>query len=81
MNMSIPTLSVEEVDLLKLVKDVEIGNEFILEKEGKPVAKIVPYPKSTHQKRVPGAIPGIEIADDFDELPEDIAKAFGMIEE
>jgi len=47
-------------------------------KAGNPVAKLVRYERSGEPRR-PGALRGkIKIADDFDELPEDIAEAFGM---
>jgi antitoxin (DNA-binding transcriptional repressor) of toxin-antitoxin stability system len=55
------------------------GKEVIIGKAGRPVAKLVPY-EGNEKPRQPGALRGkIEIADDFDELPEDIAKAFGMV--
>ena len=50
----------------------------IIGKAGKPVAKLVRYQRKVEQRR-PGALKGrIKIADDFDELPDDIAEAFGM---
>ncbi|RJP18234.1 MAG: type II toxin-antitoxin system prevent-host-death family antitoxin [Candidatus Omnitrophota bacterium] len=79
--MSISTISVNEINLSQLIEEVQYGKEYILEKEGMPVAKIIPYQKPSNKTRVPGAIPGIEIADDFDVLPDDIARALGMIDE
>ena len=62
-----------------LIEKVMSGEEIIIGKAGKPVAKIVKYQRSEESRR-PGALKGkIKIADDFDELPEDIAKAFGMV--
>ena len=50
------------------------GQEVIIGKAGKPVAKIVRYERSD-KPRHPGDLRGkIKILDDFDELPEDIAK-------
>jgi antitoxin (DNA-binding transcriptional repressor) of toxin-antitoxin stability system len=54
------------------------GEEVIIGKAGKPVAKLVRYERSTEPRR-PGALKGkIKIEKDFDELPEDIAEAFGV---
>ena len=53
-------------------------NAGIIGKAGKPVAKLVRYERS-EEPRSPGALKGeIKIADDFDELPDDITEAFGM---
>ena len=62
--------------LSQLVERVEQGEEIVLCKAGKPVAKLVPYQKP-HLPRTPGGWKGqIWIADDFDELPPEIEAAF-----
>jgi len=62
--------------LSQLVERVEHGEEIVLCKAGKPVAKLVPYMKP-HLPRTPGGWEGqIWIADDFDELPPEIEAAF-----
>lgn len=62
-----------------LIEKVMTGKEVIIGKAGKPVAKLVRYERS-EKPRQPGALRGkIKIADDFDELPDDIARAFGMV--
>ena len=54
------------------------GEEVIIGKAGKPVAKLVKYQRKV-EKRQPGALKGkIRIAEGFDELPDDISEAFGM---
>lgn len=54
------------------------GYEVIIGKAGKPVAKIVRYDRMDKHKRI-GALKGkIEVSDDFDSLPEDVAKSLGM---
>ena len=64
-----------------LIEKVMSGEEIIIGKAGKPVAKIVKYQRREESRRS-GALKGkIKIADDFDELPEDIAKAFGMVKD
>jgi prevent-host-death family protein len=69
--------------LSRLVESVRGGEEVIIERSGKPVAKIVRYDE---QPRGLLALKGVwkgkgHIPDDFDELPEDLQRAFGMIVE
>jgi prevent-host-death family protein len=63
--------------LSKLLDRVENGEEIVISRAGKPVAKLVPYWPQTGP-RIPGAWKGRGwIGDDFeDELPEEIASAF-----
>ena len=62
----------------KLQIQLEKLYEIIIKKAGKPVAILLKY-ESHKVKRQPGALKGqIEIAEDFDELPSDIALVFGM---
>ena len=62
--------------LSRLVERAAGGEEIIIAKAGKPMAKLVPY-QEDKKPRKPGSLRGkIWIADDFDELPEDIAVAF-----
>ena len=63
--------------LSRLVERVEAGEEIVLNRAGKPVARLVPVRPATGS-RVPGALRGrIRIADDFDApLPADMAAAF-----
>ncbi len=76
----ITNISEAKAQLSALIEKVLAGEEVIIGKAGKPVAKLVRYERSEKSRR-PGALKGqIRIAEDFDELPEDIAKAFGMIE-
>jgi prevent-host-death family protein len=61
--------------LSRLLDRVAAGEEIVLSKHGKPVAKLVPMPPV---ERRPGRLKGkIKIAADFDApLPADVAKAF-----
>jgi len=77
--MQIANISEAKAKLSALIEKVMAGEEVIIGKAGKPVARIVKYEKN-QQTRRPGALSGkIKIADDFDELPDDLAKAFGMV--
>ena len=63
--------------LSRLLQRVVAGEEIVIAKAGKPVAKIVPYAESVVD-RVPGTAKGkIWIAEDFDApLPDDLLDAF-----
>ncbi|OIP91166.1 MAG: hypothetical protein AUK55_11660 [Syntrophobacteraceae bacterium CG2_30_61_12] len=77
--MLITNISEAESQLSVLVDKVMAGEEVIIGKEGKPVARLVRY-EHPDADRKPGALKGqIKIADDFDRLPEDLARAFGII--
>ena len=76
--MHITNISEAKAQLSALIEKVLAGQEIIIGKAGRPVAKLVRY-EHTDVPRRPGALRGkIKIADDFDELPDDIAAALGM---
>jgi prevent-host-death family protein len=73
-------ISQAKAELSALIERVLNGEEVIVTKAGKPVAKLIPY-KGPVRPRTPGSMAGeIWIAPDFDEFPADIAEAFGMRE-
>ncbi len=62
--------------LSRLLERVSAGEEIVIAKAGRPVARLVPYEESL-EPRKPGAWKGrVWIADDFDELPPDLLAAF-----
>jgi prevent-host-death family protein len=66
--------------LSKLIERAEAGEEIIIARAGKPVAKLVAY-RDRRGRRRGGQWRGkVKIRCDFDQLPEDIAAAFGMID-
>ena len=78
--MTIVNISEAKAQLSALLKKVAKGQEVIIGKAGHPIAKIVRFDPE-RQPRKPGALRGrIRIAADFDELPADIAAAFGIYE-
>ncbi len=61
----------------KLVKQVEAGDEVLVESYGKPVVRIVGL-ESANEPRKPGLLAGkVRIEPGFDDLPPDFAEAFG----
>ncbi len=64
--------------LSQLVERAEAGEDIILARNGKPVARLVAISSASSLAAVHGALRGrVTFAEDFDELPDDIAEAFG----
>lgn len=64
--------------LSQLVERAEAGEDIVIARRGKPVARLVPLAGMGSVASVQGAWRGrVRIAEDFDELPEDIADALG----
>lgn len=79
--MQISNISEAKAHLSALIEKVLAGEEVIIGKAGKPVARLIKF-ENHRSARQPGALKGkIKIADDFDELPDDIRMAFGMVRE
>jgi len=73
-------ISEAKAELSALIAAVQNGNEVIIAKAGKPVAKLVAL-RGPVQPRTPGSMAGeIWIAPDFDTLPDDMGEAFGLKE-
>jgi prevent-host-death family protein len=76
--MPITNISEAKAQLSALIERVLTGEEIIIGKAGKPVARLVKYERPAGPRQ-PGALRGrIRIAEDFDQLPEDLQEAFGM---
>lgn len=76
--MQIANISDAKAQLSKLIEKALAGEEVVIGKAGKPMVRLVKF-ESSRQTRRPGALEGkIKISKDFDELPDDLAKAFGM---
>ncbi|WP_101256203.1 type II toxin-antitoxin system Phd/YefM family antitoxin [Streptomyces barkulensis] len=64
--------------LSRIFEQVATGEELVIGKAGEPVAEAVPL-RSRVGRTGRGSLKGpVRIPDDFDELPDDIADAFGM---
>lgn len=64
--------------LSQLVELAESGEDIVIARNGKPVVRLVPVRTASSLAQVRGAWRGrVTMAEDFDELPPDIAEAFG----
>lgn len=82
--MQITNISDAKASLSKLIERVLHGEEIVIGKAGKPVAKLIPFDLKTEPRQLgAGQWKGkIWMADDFDELPEEILQLFtGEVEE
>ncbi|MEW1957788.1 type II toxin-antitoxin system Phd/YefM family antitoxin [Kineococcus sp. NPDC059986] len=71
------TVNVHEAKthLSRLLEAVERGEDVVIARAGKPVARLVPV--AARVARVPGTLKGqVVIADDFDETPADVVAGF-----
>jgi prevent-host-death family protein len=60
----------------RLVERAEAGEEIVVARAGKPVARLVPY-EAEKRPSLWGVWEGqVVIHEDFDELPDDVAAAF-----
>ena len=65
-----------KTQLSRLLERVEQGERIVLGRNGRPVARLVPY-ADERQPRRPGALKGqIRIADDFDDTSSEIIESF-----
>ena len=66
-----------KTQLSRLVEDAAKGEEIIIAKAGKPVARLVPLADVRLKRRLGGLAGKVQIPEDFDApLPDDILDAF-----
>lgn len=74
--MQIINIHQAKTQLSKLIAKTEKGEEVIIAKAGKPIAKLVAYTEPLQQRK-PGLLKGkIWVSKDFDEEDEKINKLF-----
>ena len=76
--MQITNISDAKATLSRLIEQVLNGQEVIIGKAGKPVAKLVPYTQDTSPRKLgAGQWQGkIWMSDDFDDLPDEVLNLF-----
>lgn len=78
--MKIANIHEAKSQLSKLVERAEAGEEIIIARSGKPVAKLVAYRDRRGPRRGGQWRGKVKIKPDFDQLPQDIAAALGMVD-
>jgi prevent-host-death family protein len=76
--MGITNIHEAKSQLSKLVDRALKGEEVIIARAGTPVVRLVPIRQSEAPRRGGQWKGKVRIAEDFDELPRDIASAFGV---
>lgn len=65
--------------LSQLVDRAEHGEDIVITRNGTPVVRLTPIPKANRLASVRGALRGANILPvELDDLPDDVAEAFGM---
>lgn len=68
-----------KTQLSKLVERVEGGEEIVITRRGEPAVRLVPERQGGGFAALAGAWQGrVKIAEDFDELPDELAESLGM---
>lgn len=68
-----------KTNLSRLVERAIAGEEVVLTRRGKRAVRLIPETETNNFALLRGVWAGqVEIAADFDELPDDIAEAFGL---
>ena len=76
--MILKNISEAKAELSALIEAVSRGEEVLIGKAGVPVARLVRF-RGPAAPRKPGALKGrIRMSADFDELPDEVAAAFGV---
>lgn len=66
-----------KTQLSRLVELAEAGEEIVIQRSGRPVARLVAFEQRRPVGEAFGALRGrIEISDDFDELPDELLDHF-----
>lgn len=74
------TLEDARLQLAELISAATQGEEVVISQAGKPVARLLSYQLPAGPRQGGQWRGRVHIAPDFDELPQDIAEAFGAHE-
>lgn len=76
--MELWNISEAKANLSAMIERVSKGEEIIIGKAGKPVAKLIRYEPARRHRRL-GLFAGkVQIAPDFDQWPEEFAEKLGI---
>lgn len=75
------TVQEAKTHLSRLLREVEDGRQVEIRRGNVPVAVLSPTPRGLTFAELKGRFAGeVEVAEDFDELNEEEARAFGVVE-
>jgi prevent-host-death family protein len=74
------TIDEARAQLAELIRAAEQGEEVVIARAGKPVARLLPYERPDGPRQGGQWRGHVRIAQDFDELPQEIGEAFGLNE-
>ena len=75
------TVTEAKAKFSEVVEKAMAGEDIIVTKMGKPVIRIDKFDNTPKRPSIVGLCEGqMRVPDDFDEWPEDIARALGMID-
>ncbi|MBC6418727.1 MAG: type II toxin-antitoxin system prevent-host-death family antitoxin [Prochloron sp. SP5CPC1] len=75
--MKTTNISTDLASLSKLIEKVQMGEQVIITKAGKPVALLVPYKENSSPREPGGSWEGkVWMAEDFDETPQEVIESF-----
>jgi prevent-host-death family protein len=72
------TVNEAQAQLDDLIRAAEQGEEVVIARAGKPVARLLPYERQGGTRQGGQWHGRIRVSPDFDELPADIGEAFGL---
>ncbi len=79
--MTIVGMHEAKTQFSRLVDRALAGDEVVVTRRGEPVVRLAPVrPAGRSFASLRGAVPELRIADDFDQLPDDVARALGMVD-
>jgi prevent-host-death family protein len=74
------TIDEARSQLAELITAAEKGEEVVIARAGKPVARLLPYERQDGPRQGGQWRGRVRIAPDFDELPPDVGEPFGLNE-
>ncbi len=75
--MHVANIHEAKTQLSRLIARAAAGEEIVIARAGKPVARLIAYQSEKPPQRIPGIWKGrVKMSRDFDKLPAPIATAF-----
>lgn len=74
--MQVTNISEAKAQLSRLVDEVQSGGRVVIGRNGRPVAVLLAFTSDESPRQLGGWKGRVEIAEDFDDIPEDLLAAF-----